>query len=402
LPSIAAVLEKEGHTVKCIDLRECRDWDDARKRIVNDNADIFGVHMPTLDFYEAKKCGEIIKETGKPSIVGGPHPSICPDSVATDTCFDYVFVGEAEATLPKLIENPNSFGRIVVGEHPDLDSLPYEDREIFNLKKIFATKNTFFQNPLVSIISGRGCPYHCSFCKPGEDVIFGKFRMRSIEHLMGEIELLNKRYNYATLMIDDDSFTLDSSYVRHFCDCYGKIAKPFVCQSRADFIAENPDIIKRMSDVGLKMLIIGFESGNQRILNLLRKGTTVEQNYEAARVCRRYRVGIWANYMLGIPTETKDEMRDTINMIQRIKPEHPSPSFFTPINGTALYDYCKKNDLLVSDDPTVLGTRSPDQPKIKDIDYHWAYAHLPIARIQRIRKTLRPLKTVRNNLKNRF
>ncbi|MCW4006797.1 MAG: B12-binding domain-containing radical SAM protein [Candidatus Bathyarchaeota archaeon] len=369
LASIAAVLSAKGHLVTLVDLRECKSWDDVQAKFAEADADYYCVYMQTLDFYEAKRCGDIAHDLGKKTIVGGPHPSILPEHVIATTSFDYVFVGEAEVTLPDLLENPQKYERLVVGAHPDLDSLPYEQREIFNLKKVFATKHPFFPSPFLSVIVGRGCPFTCSFCKPGEDKIFGKFRMRSIDHLMGEIEMLKDRYDYAILMIDDDSFTLKPDYVKEFCDRYEKIGCPFITQSRADFIVNHPDLVKRMKEVGLWMFIVGFESGNQRILNLYRKGTTVETNLQAANICKQAGVKLWANFILGAPTETLDEVRDTLRMVKTMNPTHYSPSFYTPVVGTDLYEYCREKGLLLSEDPVDCGSRSPTAPKIKGQDY---------------------------------
>jgi len=117
------------------------------------------------------------------------------------------------------------------------------------------------------------------------------------------------------------------------------------------------------------MFIVGFESGNQRILNLLRKGTTVQQNLDAAEICHKNGVKVWANVMFGNPTETREEVQDSVNMIKQMKPHAFSPSFFSPIVGTDLYDFCKEQDLLLSDDPAHTGVRSPTEPKIKGVDY---------------------------------
>jgi len=371
LGMISAVLKKAGHRVNLIDLREYEDWTHVRRKIEESNADVYGVTSQTLDYHEAKECARIIKSIGKTSIVGGPHPSICPEEVADDTDFDHIFVGEAEETLPNIIENLSDQDRIVIGEHPDLDDLPFEDRSIWNMDAILRTRHPVFKQPVLTVLGGRGCLFNCSFCKPGEDLIFGPFRTRSVDSLIEEIKELVRKYNYRELIIDDDCFTQNTDYVMEFCDKYEKIKRPFTCQSRADTICRHQDVFKRMKEVGLRMLLIGFESGNQRILNILRKGTKVEQNYRAAEICHGLGIEIWANYMLGIPTETKEEAMDTIKMIRTIKPQWPSPAFFTPIVGTDLYDYCKKNDLIISDDPAVIGTRAPTGPKIKGIDYDW-------------------------------
>jgi len=195
--------------------------------------------------------------------------------------------------------------------------------------------------------------------------------MRSLDHFFGEIEMLDKKYHFNTLIIDDDSFTINPSYTLEFCNRYEKIKKPFVCQSRADFICRNENVIKRLSEVGCLMIHVGFEVGYQRGLDFLNKGTTVEQNYESAQILRKYKIKIFANYMLGLPTESKVEASETFRMIRTMKPEVPSAAFFTPVPGSYLYDYCKANDLMLNDDPALLGRRNPTEPKIKGIDYAW-------------------------------
>lgn len=374
LPSIAACLEQAGHHVRLLDLRERLSWSDTEAWIRRDNGEVYGIYMSTLDYHEAKQVAQIIKQV-KPKakiVVGGPHPSIVPQDVSQDTVFDYTFVGEGEITFPKMLENLDDYPRIVVGEHPDLNKLPYEKREIFNMRKVLATKHPIYPRPFINVISGRGCPFNCSFCKPGEDLIFGKFRMRSVDHLIGEIEMLHDKYHFNILMIDDDLFTAKPSYVMEFCNRYEKIQKPFAIQTRADLCYKHPEIFKRMKEVGLGWVRMGLESGNQRVLNYMRKGTTVEQNYRAVELCHKLGVQVIVNYMLGLPTETKEEVLDTLRMINVTKPEQRSAAFYTPIPGTDMWVDCKKRGLLVSEDPSVLGTRSiSDQPRLRGIDYDW-------------------------------
>src|SRR3989338_2773 len=107
-------------------------------------------------------------------------------------------------------------------------------------------------------------------------MVFGaKVRRRSVDNVIDELKLLRDMMDFQSLMIHDDCLTEDRPWVSEFCDKYrrDKFRRPFVCQSRADIICKNEDMIKDMASAGLAMMLIGFESGNQRILNLLRKGT---------------------------------------------------------------------------------------------------------------------------------
>ncbi len=131
-----------------------------------------------------------------------------------------------------------------------------------------------------------------------------------------------------------------------------------------------------MVEVGLRGYFIGFESGSDRVLRFIRKGTTRALNLQAARICKRYGITIWANYMLGLPTETEDEMRETISMLREIDPDYYSPAFYTPHPGSDLYDYCMEHDLsLITDHDSY--RRNPDELKIKGHDpafLQWALA----------------------------
>jgi radical SAM superfamily enzyme YgiQ (UPF0313 family) len=167
----------------------------------------------------------------------------------------------------------------------------------------------------------------------------------------------------------------DAKWMEGFLKLYGKqpFKKPFICQARADIIAKRPALFRDMKRCGLAMLFIGFESGSQRVLNFLRKGTTVEQNYAAASICNRLGIRIFANFMLGIPTETKEEALETVRMIKRIRPYVASPAFYTPFPGSDLFEYCKENNLSLIEKHSEY-VRNPTGPKIRGVDYKFLAA----------------------------
>jgi len=137
-------------------------------------------------------------------------------------------------------------------------------------------------------------------------------------------------------------------------------------QSRVDTL--DNELAKAISEAGCVCLFFGFESGSQRVLNFLKKDITVEQSLNAAKLCRKYGILIFADYILGIPTETEKELEETYQMIKKIRPELHSPTYFVPIPGSHLYEYCREKDLIkisLYED----FARNPFGEKIKGVDY---------------------------------
>lgn len=374
LCSLSACARREGHTVDLLDLRLLSGWEDVRGGIERLKPDVVGITMMSVDFDPVMEVAKAVKSYSEKIkvVVGGPHPSIMPDEVARNPHIDHIVAGEGEISFVKLlddIEKKHPRERIIAGEHPDLDKLPFIDRDLFPFKE--SPIDSFLEKPFVTIIAGRGCIYNCSFCQPAERMIFGKsVRRRSVSNIIEELNFLRDKYDFQSFMFHDDCLTEDRKWISEFCEAYrrDKFKKPFVCQSRADIICKNERMVRLMSRAGLVMYLIGFESGNQRVLNFLRKGTTVDMNYKAAKICKKYGIRVWANYMLGMPTETNDEVMDTVRMIKKIKPYKPSPAFFTPHPGSDLYDYCVKNDLSLIRTHSDY-SRSPNSPKIRGVDY---------------------------------
>ena len=380
---ISSVLKKEGHDVSMVDLRQITGWEELSLIIRKRKPDVVGITMMSLDFEPAIESAKVIKEVDAniKIIVGGVHPSLMEEELVDNSYIDYIFKGEAEITLPKVLNDivSGKAKRIIQGEKPALETIPFPDRHLFKLLE--APMAPFLKMPFITVLAGRGCMYNCNFCQPAERKIFGnKVRRLSPERVMEDLKRTKETIGLNSLMIHDDCLVEDAEWVERFLSLYSRkgFRKPFVCQARSDIIVKNPKLFRDMKRHGLSLILIGFESGNQRVLNFLRKGTTVEQNYKAASICNKLGIRIFANFMLGIPTETNEEAMDTVRMIKKVKPYIPSPTFYTPFPGSDLFNYCKEKDISLIKKHSDY-KRNPVSPKIKGIDYEFLNKILPEA-----------------------
>ncbi|MEW6721163.1 MAG: radical SAM protein [Thermodesulfobacteriota bacterium] len=402
LASLSGALKERGHTVKLADLRMLMGWEEYEKLVERVSPDFVGISVHSVEFgyaTEAARRAKRIVPRAK-TVVGGVHPTMFPEECLEREEFDYVLKGEGEVSLPLLVEKPSRFPREFWGETPDLDRVPFPDRELwpdFNVRmqcEPFGIRGYRFPTPMAEMISTRGCPYQCTFCcGPGEHQVYTKpapdgsrkpfIRGRSVESVISELETLMEKYGVRSVMFHDDQFILNSGWVERFTETLrarGIVEKglKWVTSSRADIVCRNERLIGKMAASGLELLIIGFESFSPRILKWFRKGVTAEENFRAAEICRKHGVKVWANYILGIPTDTGWHMEDdlaTVEGVIRVKPVHYSPALYTPVPGSVLYPFYRDNGLILGEESRGnLNDRGAMAPKVKGVDYEFLKA----------------------------
>jgi radical SAM superfamily enzyme YgiQ (UPF0313 family) len=393
LASLSAQVKK--HTdwnVSLIDLRTLSGWREYIQEIKIRKPDVLAVTMMSCDFTYAMTAMAVAKSIspqGFITIVGGCHPSIETDECLKEPVIDYVMTGEGEEIFVWFLNKISSgqrgeIKRLIKGSCPNLDEIEYADRSLFLDEwkdrgiEVSSPEVPFpgFSAPFSTVIAGRGCKYNCSFCSPAEEKVFGKrVRRRSPQSVMGELFEIKERYGLGSFLIHDDCLTEDIEWITCFASLYkdSSLNAPFLCQSRADIIVNNKNAIEALASAGLQGVLIGFESGSNRVLKFMRKGTTREQNIEAAKICKSLGIKIWANYFFGCPTETREEAEETISMLREIQPDYYSPAIYTPAPGSDLYEYCKINDLIQITSHDGFRRNVGGRP-LRGVDYDWYYS----------------------------
>jgi len=298
-------------------------------------------------------------------VLGGIHPTIFPKETIKNQYIDFVIVGEGEITFFELVktiqekrtdfENINGlyykkdnqiFNTSARELIPDLDTIPFPALDLFNLDLYSSAPTKKLTDEQCSpTLTSRGCVFNCIHCV-SKSIWQQKIRYRSSENIIAEIEECIDKYNIKEFSIIDDNFTLNKAKAIEFCQkvIEKKLPIAWICLSRADGI--NDELIKIMAKAGCKKISLGLESGSQKILDLMRKQTTIEQGKKAVEIIRKNKILVHASFMLGNIGETKKTTRETIDFAKNLDLDNASFFITCPVPGSDLYHYAKNNKFI--------------------------------------------------------
>lgn len=374
---IGTVLKRAGYDVKLIGVRirqQMRNKEgiisfhvepDAKEKLLQDlnnlKPDIVGVSLLTPDAERAKFIAKTVKEYNPkcPVIFGGVHPSIMPEDVLKDSNVDFVVLGEGEITIIDLVKTLENKGdlhkvkgigfaeknKIVITEPrpciEDMDTLPMPDRDLLPIKKILRVRPFFpLPYPYLEIIGCRGCLFNCAFCQPTLKKVFGPVvRKRSPENMVKELKLLKEKYGIRGILFADDTLITDKEWTFRLCELMiqEKLKLKWFCNARINLM--DREMMKKMKEAGCIGFVLAIESGNDRIRNrILNKGVSKEQIYSAFKLSKELGFVTQANIMIGSPTETEEELNESIKLIKEIDPDEMNPTFTTILPCTYLWD----------------------------------------------------------------
>jgi len=355
---LAAVLEREGHTVTIHDFGLDPDLsaESAVRRIAADAPDMVGLTAMTNNYHSARSLiAEIRSQLVCPIVLGGPHATLFPEQVLAESGVDYVVFGEGEETLCELIGTLSDGGTtrdlasiagLCFRDGPDvkvnrarplirdLDSLPFPARHLYDLSRYSLRAPN--GDAMVTVLSSRGCPYNCSYCFKG---IAGRtYRQRSPEQLLDELSQLVTEYGYHNVYFVDDLFTFDAEWVTAVAN--GMLDRDldlrWQCLSRVDRVTLQE--LQLMQRAGCRELHYGIESGNPEVLAQIGKHITMEQVRDAVRWTRQAGILAKGYFMLGLPGDTEETMRQTIQFAGELDLDQAMFSLTTPFPGTRLWE----------------------------------------------------------------
>jgi len=364
--SLAAYLRREvpDVSIDVIDTTfEPHPYQVMRERLEGGGYDIVGVSVMTAMLQDAIYASRAAQRAPhKPLVVwGGPHPTVLPESSLACDCVDAIALGEAELTMVRLVQqggDPTGIdglwtkrdGEIVRTPLPepihDLGSLPHPARDLIDMQ-VYARAwySLTAASPELrgtSVIASRGCPFSCTYCQPTLDKLFGpRLRRRPVPHVIDELRELRERYRLDAFMLEDDTFIAHQGWAISFAQALrdSGLGYQWGCNVRADLVVRSPHLLKEMARAGLVQINMGIESGSQRILDeIYDKGITVDQVREAAEIAKALSLRVGGYFMLGAPTETREEVAHTIAYAARLPIDEAAFNVTTPLPGTYLWD----------------------------------------------------------------
>lgn len=318
---VAAVLRDDGHEVSVVDLSgvERASWSTHIPV-----ADVYGLTVFTCAYNIAKAVRDIakVKNPDAPVMVGGAHPTALSIETARD--FDIVIQGEGEWVARDALR---SKARGVLPRAPvvDLDVLPLPAREFVDLQSYHRKVGEALAT---SLITSRGCPFHCSFC--GSDTMFGRVRYRAIDKVIEELASLQAQ-GFQSFLFYDDTFVLYRKRLYSLLAEIKRLHIQFRCNGRAGY--NTLEDFERLKDAGCHTVAFGIESGSQTILDRANKRVTVKANEEAIANAKRAGLVAKAFLIVGLPGETQETIDETKRFIDRTDPDAYTLFTFIPFPG---------------------------------------------------------------------
>lgn len=345
-----------GHNVKILHMRADRITNERLKEIIlTFKPDIVGITLNTFQTKNTKEITRLIKEANKDVllVVGGPHPSGLGPKIFTDFSYiDIAIFGEGEQTFTEILEDrelgeikglafKDKNGEIRINE-PRVAAMNLDYIPLPNLDLVGFNKNKFRgvepvdALPTMYIMASRGCPFQCIYCNKS---VWGyNTRFRKPKLIIKEIKWLHDKYGIREIFFQDDTFNLNRKWAEEVLNLiiengFNKNIVYKTC-ARANEQLIDRGLLELMRKAGFHYIFYGVESGNQKMLNDMRKNLTIAELKRAFELTHSVGIKTIASFMIGLPGETKETIEDTVKLLRELEAHLSGISFATPLPGT--------------------------------------------------------------------
>ena len=362
LACLAGSLLEDNHHVRIFDFNLYENGDAKFIECLRDfKPDFVGITFVTPLITTADKVSKIIKKFNKSIIIigGGAHCSSFPESALRETSLDIAVIGEGDFTIRDIVNNKNikklkgvgykNDNRIFINPRrdliKDLDDLPFPAHQLYEFTKYHVPSAIALRNPVAWLETSRGCVYGCIYCNKS---CFGRtFRVKSPERVVKEF-LMTKKLGFKEIHLTDDGFTTDINRAKRICDLLIEkkvnISWSTITGIRVDRV--DLELLKKMKAAGCYRVYFGIESGNQKVLDRIKKGITLEQVKKAVKWAKEAKIEVAGYFMIGLPGETEETMQQTINFAKSLDLDLAKISVTIPLPATELFNKLDKDKLI--------------------------------------------------------
>lgn len=359
LLTLAGAVNDLDHEIDILDMNVNYSYtsDELKEKIRPYN--LIGITCMTNTFKVVLNICKIAKKNSVPTLLGGFHPTLVPNIIDEFDCIDMICRGEGDITFRELLEGKPKHQILGLSYRENGIVIHNPDRShIEDLNKLPFPKNDlvdpdpyhYIWVPAWVCETSRGCPFNCNFCCVTQ-FYKGRYRTKAPERVIEEL----MRVPPATKLVffTDDNFSLQRKRVMRICELLEKtkLSKRlmFVCQSRVDDIANNPDMVESMSKAGFICFFLGFESFKQLSLDNMQKQYTLDKVRKCIKLCHNNGIMVFGSFIIGNIGETVEDTWKTFKLMKELELDMMMTNPITPFPGTPLYDEAMKKGWIPED-----------------------------------------------------
>lgn len=310
--------------------------------------DFVGIYTNTICYRDSLRMFYRLEEMRQKGIwkgkiiAGGPHASVSPETIPPFV--DHIVIGEGEYAIRDIVSGKVTERIVQYPSIENLDELPMPAWDYFAEMPYDWGGNWLPEAPVFTMNTSRGCPFDCTFCSVGS--IWGRrYTYFSAERVVADIEHVVRNHGAKGIYFREDNFTLNRKRLYEFCNLMIErgINIPWVCETRASSL--DRETVELMARAGAKGAYIGVESGSQRLLDFMHKAIKLEDVRQAFKLCQEFGINTAASIIVGVPTETQQDLQMTMDLLREIKPTVTWFNVFVGIPKSNLYRYVLEHKL---------------------------------------------------------